>query len=147
MVATYHPVTTEVYESRWGTVFKCCSDVVQNERMIRWGWDKEKYIGGSSKKKEDSEIEAVNTAIESEEFWFYMRALVLLGTIVGQAMEWIGGCPCHFCWDHLGIKPQLRALWRKCICRGFRLPELCAGDLLTLIRECYVVCAGLLARD
>ena len=41
----------------------------------------------------------------------------------------------------------VRALWRTCTVRTMRLPELCAGDLLTCIRECYLVCAGLLARD
>ena len=146
MAMKYHPVLSEVYENRWASVFKCCSDVVQNERMLRWGWDLVKYKGRSSTKT-DAEIDMVNTAIESEEFWFYMRALRLLGVIVEEAMDWIGGCPCHSCWETPDMDKELLASWRKCICKSFRLPELCAGDLLTFIRDCYIVCTGLLVRD
>ena len=89
----------------------------------------------------------MDASIQSEEFWSFMRALNLLATIVEEVMDWIGGCPCHSRWEKPGMDRFLRALWRKFTVRKLRLPELCAGDLLAFIRECYLVCAGLLARD
>ena len=97
--------------------------------------------------KELDKYQKVYTAIQSGELWSFMRALNLLGTIVEEAMDWISGCPCHSRWEKPGMDRFLCARWTNCTVRTMRLPELCAGDLLVFIQECYLVCAGLFARD
>ena len=123
MASSYGQVTVEVYEGRWGHVFDSCRQIVQNERMLRWGWEKSKYVG-EPKKSRDSDIDAVDTAMQSEEFWSTMKALSLRGVIIDVAMEWTGGCPCHSCWETPDVDPKLRVLWRKCLVRGMRLAVL-----------------------
>ena len=64
-----------------------------------------------------------------------MKALDGLGTVVVEALEWVQGCPCHSCFKCPSMSDAELARWKKCVLRTMRMPELCAGEFLSLVRD------------
>ena len=132
-------LTHAVYEPRWGSLSRAVADAVKCESALRWGWDVERILSLEKSRSKSTgsrpALEEIGSTIISDYFWFAMKALDALGEIVLEALDWIQGCPCHTCWKSGSISDAELARWKECVLRTMRLPELCAGEFLSFVRD------------
>ena len=126
-------VRCRVHDKRWNTFAMAAADVVQRERPLCWGWNLTSYQ--RDEKKPTAHTTQVDEAITSDDFSLSAGAVDLQHELVTEVSSWARGCPCHTDLLTKNTPPQARARWKKCACRTFRFPELCAGGLLAHIRD------------
>jgi hypothetical protein len=70
----------KIHTGRWGTVAFSVLELLNIERVLRWGWDKEKYRQGENHKDDDEDpegaavlVQTVDDAVSSPFFWAWLR--------------------------------------------------------------------------
>ena len=130
-------VRCRVHDKRWNTFAMAVADVVQRERPLCWGWDLPSYQ--RDEKKPTAHTTQIDEAITSDDFWLSAAAVDLQHELVTEISSWARGCPCHTDLLTKNTPSQARARWKKCACRTFRFPKLCAGGLLAHIRDVMIL--------
>ena len=134
-------VKSQVYRKRWASVASSVAVVYKLERILKWGWDKDRYLDGkATAQSDDGMVASVDKSITQLSWWEAMRVLNTLSRCVRKGVAWCVACPCH---HHLleewedGNAPEHRGMiqiWRNCPLRGRRLPEVAAGDFLEYVK-------------
>ena len=150
----------ECYVERWGTVANCVLQVTDElEAAIRWGWDMDKYFGGSGSyvpldkdqylgkdNPHDSRIDLVDDTINSTFWWAYWRMLRAKSRLLSDLIVWAESCACHYDLLHAGksepdatddLPKEIRKVAETCPLRGLRCAEMATGDFLELVFRLY----------
>ena len=132
----------KVHRKRWGTVAFCVEEVLDIQRPLRFGWNKERYIGTEVQQAADDDrpeheksvsVEECDSAISDPSWWANLILLNRLNSVIREAMIWAESCPCHMDLDHKDSSKKERDLCAKCPLRGRRCHELAAGDFFTML--------------
>lgn len=110
------------------------------ERVLRWGWNLEKYRSlGEGRKpvKVSNELQIVQDALTSDLWWSSLHTLDALFSLLRDAFEWAEGCACHSHLDWQSVEPSIRHRWATCPMRGLRLPEVAGGEFFS---RCFARC-------
>ena len=98
----YAHFSAGVYEGRWGSVAFAVAKLLLLEQSLRAAWSLAAYNFGSAarpaQRHNDShhiDMDAVNSAILSDEFLGYARVLDVIAEFLEFIMKWAEGCPCH----------------------------------------------------
>jgi hypothetical protein len=129
----YHQALREfdghVYKDRWCTVAHCTHQILRIKFVLRFGWNKQKYVEGQAGQDRAADtIDIVDEAIRSDFWWAAIFTADALMKAVRGSLVWAESCPCHHHLLRLGAAPGLLRAWLVCPLRGRRLPEVAAGD-------------------
>ena len=122
-----------VYIHRWSSFAMAAEDVLARRHALCWGWDVDKYM--KKEKKPNVHMTEIEAAVSDPAFWFSLAVVDLLHFIAQEVSRWARGCPCHSDYITKETPNATKARWRKCVLCSFRYPELCAGDLLSFVRN------------
>jgi len=144
----------QVYYERWGTIAYCVKEMLKLRWILWWGWDVAKYKAGDQDHPADPtgahsvHLDVICSAWSSFEWWEKLRVSDYLYDVIRSCVVWCDTCVCHghlLGNEALDIPDKLRQLWQSCLCRGRRVPELAAGDLLEMVRDLLNMSATQLA--
>lgn len=147
-----------VHTERWGTVAYAALRLCEVGEALRWGWSLKEYSPDWSardeEKKDDHNIKvsAVDSAIRSPYFWGYVTMLQIIARVLNTMLLWCDSCSCH--WDllrnaklmNIDLPFKTRKLWKTCVFRGRRLPELASGDLFAETQQLFEEGSARMAR-
>ena len=139
--------------SRWGSIAGCVLELLNLERPLRYGWDKDKYGNARQGEAHDGGVDVgiVDEAICSADFWANLRMLESFAKVIQGCLAWIESCPCHHELPEKEFSSNIKATWKKCPLRGCRAPEVAHGEFQILLRRLGAACASelltLLPRD
>lgn len=139
----------KVNRARWGSLAFACSSLLSLERPLREHWNLEAYQKGDQNSEQRSSpatapgnLQQIDEAIESSEFWAKLQTLNCLFELVRSAFEFAEGCCCHGSLDRCGVSSDVCLRWDSCPLRGLRLPEVAAGDFYTNFEALYGLSAA-----
>ena len=130
-----------IHKGRWGTVMFSVPELLKVEKVLRWAWDKDAFMGraGADGANDDEDtnlaVEA-DKAISSPFWWGWLHMLEHVCKVVRRAISWIEGCSCHSKLLHGEVSdfpPELVRQWRSCPMRGRRAAEISAGDFAEVL--------------
>jgi hypothetical protein len=152
--------TARVNRKRWGTVAFAMKAVLAIMIVLRRFFNLSKYMAGCVGHERIDEASArrlaakasemgvkiliVSDAIDSNRFWGIMVTGDMIFSLVRVGFGWLETCPCH---GHLNlddVDSATKARWFACYLRGYRLPEIAAGDFLELFRSLFLATTGAL---
>ena len=129
-----------IHKGRWGTVMFSVPELLKVERVLRWAWDKDVFMGRAGAEgadNEDTNLAAeADKAISSPFWWGWLHMLEHVCKVVRRAISWIEGCPCHselLHGDVSDLPPELVRQWQSCPMRGLRAAEISAGDFAEVL--------------
>ena len=139
-----------VYEKRWGTVAHAVHQVLERQKVLQWGWDKDAYNRDTKGNSKSNMVERVDEALSDECFWASMVVLEELYVNVRMAIAWTGRCPCHdfpLGANLADVPADILRAWLDCPMAGRRLPEVATGDFLQMFKDLCVVSSAKLAME
>ena len=149
-VHLYGSFDGQVYKGRWGTVVHAVKELLPLERSLRGAWCKAKFCLNGQPPREGRDgtaskslnVDLVDEACQSQQFWAYARMVSELGETIEHVMHWCESCPCHGHDEELQGKAKhsktgLFARIGLCSCplASRRAPECAAGAILKVIEQ------------
>ena len=115
-----------IHKGRWGTIMFSVPELLKVEKVLRWAWDKDAFMGRAgadgANDDEDTNLAAeADKAISSPFWWGWLHMLEHVCKVVRRAISWIEGCSCHSELLHGDVSdfpPELVRQWRSFPMRG-----------------------------
>ena len=138
-----------VYEKRWGTIAFAVGDILElMVPLVSFG-DLARYTGQAAPPPEDADasdsgarVRVADAGLSSPLWWGRIMVMDALYSLLRKCIEWTESCPCPCHLDWSMAKPSTRKAWGECPLRGFRLPEVAAGELFALFGHVCQVTVG-----
>lgn len=138
-----------VHEGRWGTIVHAVDALGSLEAPLRQAWSvakfslKESGPLGREFAGEQVDVQVVDAAVKSQQFWSFRFMVSKLGATIEHLLYWADSCPCH---GQASAGGEARGdaasaveqrTGRKCPMQGRQAPELAAGRLLQIVNEVF----------
>ena len=149
-VDLYASFNGQVYQGRWGSVLHAVKELLPLEISLRGAWSKAKFCLNGQPPREGRDgsagkslnVDLVDDACQSQQFWAYMFMVKQLGDTIEHVMNWCEACPCHGHDESLQGKAKhskkglfARIGLHSCPMASRRAPECAAGAILEVIRQ------------
>ena len=140
----------KIHTKRWATVVFSIPEIYKVETGLTWFWDKRAFQGEDGHQKEDTIKIAtdVDQAVQSDQYWAYLRVMERIAKVERKLTEFAELCPCHFMYV-LGldgsmpddIRESMKHQWSQCPFRGMMVAEL-AEEFMQLLGRLNTTSSG-----